>query len=148
MDSQIFINMSSANIFGGNFFRVCTVFFLIVEMMILFYFPHEDGITGSSCLHIGVKRLWIEFIFVFNFVPTRTVSQNEFTQKLPQEAPQSRDEALQRLALMQDRLQEAKQRMEAKTAFFMQQYQSRPEDKYQGRFTSTLHGTGLVLCAY
>ena len=43
-------------------------------------------------------------------------------------------------------LQDAKERMEAQTAFYMQQYQSRPEDKYQGEtHKHCTHSTNLTL---
>ncbi len=62
----------------------------------------------------------------------RTISENEVTHKLPSEAPETRDEALVRLAAMQDKLDLAKQRLDAKTAFFMSSEKSQPGDKYQG----------------
>ncbi len=74
------------------------------------------------------------------------MSQNEYTQKLPESAPQTREEALARLAAMQERLVDAKQRMDAKTAFFMQQYQSRPEDKHQGACVQQRAGLQTSVC--
>ncbi len=69
---------------------------------------------------------------MFTIYHCRTISENEVTHKLPSEAPETRDEALAKLAVMQDKLDQAKQRLDAKTAFFMSSEKSQPGDKYQG----------------